>query len=487
MKPEAIYDIINSLKLVQGSEIHLISSDGRGYSNQDDSGNTKRNKETLISNPIYKELLKAKKENDSINIQYKGKSSLLVYSKLKEKGFTLIGVLPNSELFKAAKGIAYITLCLVLFTSLFACVMGMVISYGIGNAIKQIIKVTTRAACGDFTIQIQMKRKDEFGILAKSISDMIENMKILIMQSIEMSSKVDSNATVVKGKVSDLKTSFESISIVMGEIAKGAAEQAGSVEAGAGEMNELAGRINTVTSDIKDIEYELNISLALTKDGLYSINDLINKSKETSTITESIVNDIEQLNQKSKYIDKIVKVICNISQQTNLLSLNAAIEAARAGEMGKGFAVVADEIRKLANQSSVSSKEIANMNKDIQDKTIETVRNAHTAETIIKAQITAVDNSVGSFERIAASIDILMNRIERIINKINEMNANKTHTMDTMNSISAVSNEAAAASQEVFASVYEQSEIVEQLSDYSDELSNYVSKLYEIINKFKLN
>jgi methyl-accepting chemotaxis protein len=486
LKPESIYDIINSLKLVKGSELHLISTDGRDYSNVEGLAGTDKSNESISMQRIYQQIIKEKDQNGSMGIQYKGDSCLLVYSKLKEKGFTLIEILPNSVLLKDLKSIAYITILLVIFACLFACLLGLIISSGISKSIRQLVKVTTRAACGDFTVQMQTKRNDELGILGNSIKDMIENTKILIKQSVEMSNKVDLSANEVKEKVMDIKISFESITGVVGEIAEGASKQACCVDTGVIEMNDLALRINLVTDDIKELEEKLNNSSILSEEGVYSINVLSQKSKETSDIAEQIVNDIEQLNNTSKYIEKIVKSISNISEQTNLLSLNAAIEAAKAGETGKGFAVVAEEIRKLAAQSNISSREIADLNKKIQNKTIETVKIAHTAKNIIINQITSVNNALDNFNNISQSINILVIKIDEIINKINQMNTNKTHTIDTIRNISDVSNQTAAASQEVFASVHVQSESVEQLGSCSEELNECVLELNKIICKFKL-
>lgn len=198
------------------------------------------------------------------------------------------------------------------------------------------------------------------------------------------------------------------------------------------------------------------------------------------------MDNIQALEEQSRSISKIIKVIDGIADQTNLLALNAAIEAAHAGEMGKGFAVVASEVRKLAEQSMEATREIASIINSVQEQTKITVEKAVAAQDIVKSQNQAVDIAVSAFEDIAASMDTLADRINDIMIKITEMDDYKNHTITSMQNISAVSQESAASVQEVTASTEEQLSGIEELAAFAQELSEAADELSKTIGKFKI-
>ena len=270
------------------------------------------------------------------------------------------------------------------------------------------------------------------------------------------------------------------------EISQGAAEQAYEAEQGVTTMEQLASRINMVMEDAKVINDISKDTTELTHQGLSSINNLNEKAAETTAITKNIINSIQQLDEHSRSIGKIIRVIDGIADQTNLLALNAAIEAARAGEMGKGFAVVANEVKKLAEQSIESTKEIATIIKETQQQTSVTVRQAQRADDIVESQNEAVSATVAVFEKISSSMDTLSQRINEILNRITEMDSHKNKAIESMQNISAVSQESAASVQEVTASTEEQLAGIEELAAFAQELNDASIQLTEAINRFKI-
>lgn len=487
IKLDTVEKILQDIKLGNAGELHLISHDGRSISpSLDNKSNANENTE-LTSQPFYKAIAEADKESGSATVNYKDKKYLMTYCRLGSTGYVLVGLLPTSELLAAAGDISFWTLVLVCIAGLFAILLGLFIAMGMGNTISQVIGAAGRAASGDLTVNPATRRRDEFGALTKSISAMISNMRQLIEQVKTTAQKVDDSAVTVSATSQQVSAVSHEISRAIQEISQGASAQASDAEQSVLKMGQLANKINNVSINAKAIENVSKDTMNLTRRGLSTIEDLDIKARETTNITGGILSDIQALDAHSKSIGKIVRVIGGIADQTNLLALNAAIEAARAGEMGRGFAVVADEVRKLAEQSTSSTREIANIIKDTQQKTAQTVERALSAEEILKSQNQAVIETISIFKNIASSMQLLMDKVNQIMSGITEMEANKEQAIISIQNISAVSEETAASSEEVTASTQEQVSSIEELASYAAELGNAARSLSESISRFKLN
>lgn len=205
---------------------------------------------------------------------------------------------------------------------------------------------------------------------------------------------------------------------------------------------------------------------------------------------KELKNNSDALAYMKKYsadkIEKIIKFIGNISNQTNLLSLNAAIEAARAGESGKGFSVVAENIKKLADQTSEALKSISIVIGNIQKKTEFTVNSAFNTQSIIKQQLEAVAQTDNSFKAILESMNNINSYMDKFSDSVNMILASRQKTLESINNISAVSQETAATVQEVSSTAQEQILGIQDLSNQAKLLNKMAQELNESISIFKL-
>jgi methyl-accepting chemotaxis protein len=179
------------------------------------------------------------------------------------------------------------------------------------------------------------------------------------------------------------------------------------------------------------------------------------------------------LSRNSEKIGNIVGVIDDVADQTNLLALNAAIEAARAGEQGRGFAVVADEVRKLAERTTASTKEIASMVKNIQEDTGKAVGSMEVSAKEVSSGVTLANQAGSSLQEIVHEAKGVQEMVQQIATAAEEQSAAAEEISSNVESIASVSKQNAAAS--------------EQTSAASQEISRLTDDLQSLVGKFKLN
>ncbi len=482
IKPKVITSLMESINLADKQQIHLVSPDGRVITNGADAGKSSN----LTKQKFYTDIAAGENTKGSGKITYEGTKYLMTFYKIGTTGYTLLGFIPEKELSSAARQVILITVIMIVLAALIAFGTGIFMANSMSRTISRIINASGRAASGDLSVSFDSRRRDELGTLTRSINSMIASMRSLIEQTIGVSGKVSSSALTVSSTSLQVSSVSQDISRAIQEISQGASAQAADAEQGVEKISALAIKINDVTENARSIDSLTKDTMEMTQTGLASVEDLDVKALRTTEISKEIMEDIQQLDVHSKSIGKIVKVISSIADQTNLLALNAAIEAARAGEMGKGFAVVADEVRKLAEQSMSATREIAAIIKSTQDQTARAVEKAATTEAILKSQNDAVMNTTGVFKSIMHSMETLSEQVKQIMTRITEMEENKEQAINSIQNISAVSEETAASSEEVTASTQEQLASIEELARHADELENSAKELQQSISRFKL-
>ena len=209
-------------------------------------------------------------------------------------------------------------------------------------------------------------------------------------------------------------------------------------------------------------------------------------TNSTTQITESIIETIENLAEKSKSIATIIEAINEIAEQTTLLSLNASIEAARAGEAGKGFAVVAQEIRKLADESIRSAEEIAQIVQEIEGNTKEATDVARKAENIVGDQQKAVALTTESFDSIGKQVSGLLEALEIINKNVISMEEDRNTTLSSISAITAISAQTAAGASNGNDTGKKQAVSIEDLDQAADVLEGRAKELSEILSGFRV-
>jgi methyl-accepting chemotaxis protein len=228
-----------------------------------------------------------------------------------------------------------------------------------------------------------------------------------------------------------------------------------SVRSASSNVNVLADTVNSVSSAIGELAASITqvagnaqeantLSLVAdtkARDGGKAVERLVESTREIATDIGSIVNKMEELGTASAQIGNIVEVIDAIADQTNLLALNAAIEAARAGEHGRGFAVVADEVRKLAENSASSTKEIGLLIKDIQAKTVEVVRSTTASGTKATTGLQMADLAGRAIDDILEAVNDASQLIDQISKAAREQASGSSSIVNSVEQMTSLMRE----------------------------------------------
>ncbi|MGB8454911.1 MAG: methyl-accepting chemotaxis protein [Anaerocolumna sp.] len=478
---EEVMKVLMDIDTGKGSIIGFITGDGREVLSDPDLTD-------VFAGSQYYEDSMAGEAADGFSYQnYRDDSYLYLYSKVGDTGAMVCALVPKAEILKQPSAIKDLSLIFITIACIFALLVGTYISGGIGNAITKLVKSISLAAKGDLTAKFNTKRKDEFLVLSNGLTDMTAGMSNLIGEVAGVGTKVTESADILSTTSEKILGATKDISFTIDEIEKGVVQQAEDTEHCLGQMANLSEKINQVYSSTYEIERIANNTKGIVGDGLIIVDELNDKSKATTNVTQVVIKDIEALEVQSHNIGNFVGIINEIASQTNLLSLNASIEAARAGDAGRGFAVVADEIRKLADQSMQAASQIQGIVTEIQNKTQGTVVSAKQAENIVESQTESLNKTIKVFEDINNHVGSLVTNLDNISIGIKGIETAKEVSMDAIRNISAVAQQTAAASEEVSATANSQIGSVENLSQSALELAGDAKKLEQAIQLFKIN
>jgi methyl-accepting chemotaxis protein len=419
-------------------------------------------------------------------IQYDGVTYRYIYSLNGVGGNSICALVPQSAIIKQADEMKNITMIIVIIACIVAGSIGTYLATGIVGTINRTNQYLEIASEGNLTSTLTVQRKDEFNLLSTGISNMILGMKNLIGKMAFVSATVTTASEDVVDSAEILLTATKDITSSVNDIGEGVVQQAQDAENCLVKMEQLSNQINRMLENTVKINEATRNTKETVDQGIVIMDELGKKAKDTNNITHNIITQIEKLEVQSSGIVKFVDVISSISEQTTLLSLNAAIEAARAGDQGRGFAVVASEINKLAEQSAAASKEIANIIDTIRMQTQMTVGTAKETEVIVESQTRALVSTVEAFQAIDSHVTNLAQNLDVIVDGIEDIKNTKNETLSAIENISAISEETASATEELSATAENQLRVVEKLNIAASKLQGNAGDLKETIKVFKI-
>lgn len=483
MDMKTIQDILNSMEMEQTGIIGFVTADGKEIisTNQEYNGEY-----VFYDKEFYQNVLAAEQSSNSLSVEYQGEDSLFISSKIGNTGAMICVLIPESIIIRQADSIKQLTFTIVIIACIIAILTGFLISTDIDRTIRYIISKLKKTSSGDLCVDFTTKRRDEFRILISEINNTFINVKELILQVKEMSKGVSEAGEGISDTSEKYLRTTQEISVAMDEIEQGITQLAKDAEECLYQMDSLSNKIILMSENTKEIEKIGEETKQSIQEGTIITERLTGQTQSTILITTEIVNRIDTLEVKSQSIGNIISAINEISNQTNLLSLNASIEAARAGEIGKGFSVVANEIRKLSVQTKESVDDIKQIIESIQSDTKDLAKSAKNAENVLVLQEEAVRNTTDSYQQINQSVDNLTLHLKDIIENVSNVENARVSTLGAVENISAVLEEIAASTNNVNLISNGQLSSIEALNQAAGNLSMNSNQLMHAVSKFKV-
>ncbi|MCS3924551.1 methyl-accepting chemotaxis protein [Methanosalsum natronophilum] len=419
-----------------------------------------------------------------------GENVVYSYSTIDTGEYAVLAVVPENEMLA---GVSALQTQIITIFIIAVGLMALLSYFIIGSIANPMRAAATRAeniANGNLTGQIDKKfigRKDEVGILATSFGTMLENLNQLVSGIKQSADDTSARAQEMSATSEETTASANQIADTVSEISRGAQTQSAKVEEVARAMNDMNDSVQSVaensqkaSEDADDISSKIQVIGNASQDLLQKMNGIRKTSEKNAAV-------ISQLDQKSTEIGKIVNLITNIADQTNLLALNAAIEAARAGEHGRGFAVVADEVKKLADESGSAAKQIEELITEIQDSTHNAVESMNESKSEIETGAKSLDETVESIQAIVSDVNEISKMVQEIAAAAQEQSASIEEVTASVEEVSSISEESAASTQEASAAVEQQTASMQEISNAAQELAEMADKLQRDVSYFKLN
>lgn len=412
--------------------------------------------------------------------------NMTVFKEVNGTNWLLVSYVPTNVVLADLAGLRNLMIIFSIISILVLCVLIERVTHVVIRPVKEMTRVITSMASGDFTVSMKVKGNDEIAVMGRSVEHFIASMKEMIRQmghvsdrlekqagsSKNVSGEMNSAANIQSQSMTELNATVDQLSVSVNEIAQNATQ--------------LAGVVADTKEDSDKVEDKMRTTVEVSEKGKADMESVGNALHNIEISIHNLEEAVDKVGTASGEIVDIIKLIGDIAEETNLLSLNASIEAARAGEAGRGFAVVASQIGVLAKNSADSVAHITSLINEINGLVDDAVKQGRSSASDIESSTDLIHTAVDTFDQIFQNIQETSHLIEGVVEKINQVDQVATN-------VAAISEEQAASSDEILAtseSMLQQAKSIsknsEQVEEEAGNLAESADQLADQVKQFQI-
>ena len=398
--------------------------------------------------------------------------NMTVFKEVNGTNWLLVSYVPTNVVLADLAGLRNLMIIFSIISILVLCVLIERVTHVVIRPVKEMTRVITSMASGDFTVSMKVKGNDEIAVMGRSVEHFIASMKEMIRQmghvsdrlekqagsSKNVSGEMNSAANIQSQSMTELNATVDQLSVSVNEIAQNATQ--------------LAGVVADTKEDSDKVEDKMRTTVEVSEKGKADMESVGNALHNIEISIHNLEEAVDKVGTASGEIVDIIKLIGDIAEETNLLSLNASIEAARAGEAGRGFAVVASQIGVLAKNSADSVAHITSLINEINGLVDDAVKQGRSSASDIESSADLIHTAVDTFDQIFQNIQETSHLIEGVVEKINQVDQVATN-------VAAISEEQAASSDEILSTSESMLQQAKSISKNSEQVEAEAGNLAE--------
>ena len=462
--------IVNSFIEMHDAEAFLVDKDSSVILASRDSDLISKTLGADGQSAFYKEVEKkvSGKSYDFCTLD----GNMTVFKEVNGTNWLLVSYVPTNVVLADLVGLRNLMIIFSIISILVLCVLIERVTHVVIRPVKEMTRVITSMASGDFTVSMKVKGNDEIAVMGRSVEHFIASMKEMIRQmghvsdrlekqagsSKNVSGEMNSAANIQSQSMTELNATVDQLSVSVNEIAQNATQ--------------LAGVVADTKEDSDKVEDKMRTTVEVSEKGKADMESVGNALHNIEISIHNLEEAVDKVGTASGEIVDIIKLIGDIAEETNLLSLNASIEAARAGEAGRGFAVVASQIGVLAKNSADSVAHITSLINEINGLVDDAVKQAGSSASDIESSADLIHTAVDTFDQIFQNIQETSHLIEGVVEKINQVDQVATN-------VAAISEEQAASSDEILATSESMLQQAKSISKNSEQVEAEAGNLAE--------